>query len=259
MEAGISSGTLVERTIPRHIHLLQVTYPPRSVPDPFYTAAGMTDLHLAAGRGDIVQCYLLLQAKLFVDCRDSEGSTPLHYATYYGQLGATRFLMEHGADIYAVGHRYPSMGPMAWALSKGFNDVVTYLASVAASRDPTGKIEAIHLSSPPSVSANGPPAAISNTGVKFELHWVAQRGEAKKCLELLQQGVQVDCRDENGETPLHFATFYGSLTVTCMLVARGADINATSHRYPYGTPLEWARRQNHSKIRKYLVEMGAKY
>ncbi|KAH0559899.1 hypothetical protein GP486_003582 [Trichoglossum hirsutum] len=241
--------------VPHNIHLLQTTYPPRLVPEPFYTAAGMTDLHWAAGRGNVAQCYSLLRAGLSVDCRDGEGSTPLHYATYYGQLGATRLLVEHGADIYAVAHRYPKVGPMAWALSKGFSDVVSYLASTAVSRDPAaGGI----LPSPTGKSAKDTLAALPNIGVKSDLHWAAQRGEAKKCLELLLQGVHVDCRDENGETPLHFSTFYGSLTVTCMLVARGADINATSFGYPHGTPLEWARRQRHYKIVNYLVEMGAR-
>ncbi|KAH0542359.1 hypothetical protein FGG08_003204 [Glutinoglossum americanum] len=258
-EARVDSDIRDAPAIPRHIHLLQVMYPPRSVPDPFYTAPGMTDLHWAAGRGNVVQCYSLLQAGLFVDGRDSEGSTPLHYATYYGQLGATRFLVEHGADIHAVGRKHANVGPMAWAVSKGFSDVVSYLASVAVSRDPAaGGTEAVRLPPPTGKSADDTPATISNIGVKSELHWAAQRGEAKKCLELLLQGVHVDCRDENGETPLHFAAFYGSLTVTCMLVARGADINTTGFRYPHGTPLEWAKRQKHSKIEGYLVEMGAK-
>ncbi|KAI9770053.1 MAG: hypothetical protein M1839_003281 [Geoglossum umbratile] len=224
-----------------------------------YTTAGVTTLHLAAGRGDVIKCYALMDS-IFVDHRDSEGSTPLHYAAWYGQLGTTRLLVEYGADIYAIAQRYPLVTPMGWALSQGFSDVVEYLTRVAASpKQPAADTElgSVPRRSPDNMSA-ADARATSQTVVKSEFHLAAQRGEPRRCLELLSQGECVDCRDENGETPLHFAAWYGSLTVTCILVARGADINATSQKFPSGTPLRWAMSRNHYDIMKFLVDMGAR-
>jgi ankyrin repeat protein len=75
---------------------------------------------------------------------------------------------------------------------------------------------------------------------------------------MLLRGQDVMCRDESGETPLHYTAWYGSQPVTALLLSHGVDVNARSRRFPTGTPLRWARCQKYAETVTYLLKKGAK-
>ena len=57
----------------------------------------------AAKTGDVATIRTLVEAdKTLLDARDSDGSTPLHYAAWKGQPEVVTLLLELGADIQAV-------------------------------------------------------------------------------------------------------------------------------------------------------------
>lgn len=91
---------------------------------------------------------------------------------------------------------------------------------------------------------------------KTVLHWAAQAGDVVACRQLLADGMDVNFRDENDETPLHFSTWFGKLDATRFLVESGADINASSREYN-ATPLQWATSQHYEDICQYLRDNGA--
>jgi hypothetical protein len=91
---------------------------------------------------------------------------------------------------------------------------------------------------------------------KTFLHWAAQAGDDTSVRQLLAEGVPVDVRDENDETPLHFSTWHGRFRATRTLVEAGADVNASSRAYD-STPLQWAVSQGHGSIASYLRSHGA--
>ena len=65
---------------------------------------GTTPLHLAAARGRLGAVrFLVLEANVDIDAKDSDGSTPLHDATWgpYVSPEVVQFLLEHGADALA--------------------------------------------------------------------------------------------------------------------------------------------------------------
>ena len=64
---------------------------------------GSTPLHKASFSGQ-VECakYLLEEAAADVNYRDSKHATPLHIAAFKGQMETALLLIEHGADINAV-------------------------------------------------------------------------------------------------------------------------------------------------------------
>ena len=72
---------------------------------------------------------------------------------------------------------------------------------------------------------------------------------------LLDQGADVNARDERRRTALTEATFYGNTSVIKELLLRGADINAVSDE---GTPLEIAINTKHEAIVELLKHYGAK-
>lgn len=57
----------------------------------------------AAKHGDIPSIKTLLESDpKLIDARDTDGSTPLHCATWKGQIEAAEFLVKSGADVNAV-------------------------------------------------------------------------------------------------------------------------------------------------------------
>lgn len=91
---------------------------------------------------------------------------------------------------------------------------------------------------------------------KTFLHWAAQAGDEAAVQQLLDQGVPVDIREDNDETPLHFSAWHGRFRATRALVEAGADVNATSRAYA-STPVQWATQQGHRSIASYLRSQGA--
>lgn len=88
---------------------------------------------------------------------------------------------------------------------------------------------------------------------KFPFHRAARFGEIYVCQRLLGGGKNVDSRDQDGETPLHFAAWYGHAEVAELLIDNGADLNATGETYG-GTPLQWARQKGNVEIVRMLEE-----
>ena len=72
---------------------------------------------------------------------------------------------------------------------------------------------------------------------------------------LLDQGADVNARDERGRTALTEATFYGNAPVIKELILRGADLNGLSDE---GTALDIATSAKHEAIVELLRHYGAK-
>ena len=62
--------------------------------------------------------------------------------------------------------------------------------------------------------------------------------------------------DENGETALHLASYWGDSEIVKMLIEAGADVNAVNKDGE--TALYWASLKGHQEIIKILKEAGAK-
>ena len=86
-----------------------------------------------------------------------------------------------------------------------------------------------------------------------DLHCAAVANDATRAEELIRAGV--DARDDNQETPLHYAAQYKSDKVATLLIRAGADVNArNSHQW---TPLHYAARSNADKVAALLIRAGA--
>jgi hypothetical protein len=88
------------------------------------------------------------------------------------------------------------------------------------------------------------------------IHVAAHIGNMNRVKALLNQGVPVNTRTDDGWTPLHIAAKNGKLEVVKELLRRGARVNARNH-WGY-TPLHYAISWGHSRVAHVLVEAGAK-
>lgn len=169
-------------------------------------------LHIPAGR-DWVQgmesLKLLADEKFDIDVRDDRGYTTLHLASDYGRLRALKWLLKNGADP----NTQTDFGetPLDLAASKGHVDVVKHLANdakVAARESPLCKalVGGFH--------------ACQQLPVAIDEHLSVIR-----CLAA-HSNMDVNDKDESGETLLHVAGRYKRKEVFDLLVELGADAGA---------------------------------
>jgi ankyrin repeat protein len=91
--------------------------------------------------------------------------------------------------------------------------------------------------------------------MKVEWRDAAVRGNVEALERLLEQGVDVDARDQYGQTALMLAAFHGHTPAVRVLAARGADLN---WRAKYNlTALMLAAIGNHAEVVRALLDAGA--
>ena len=206
------------------------------------TGAGQPPLLLASKHNenpDVVQ--LLLERGADPTFITASGSTPLIGAVWeYPCEQAVRckrvlaLLLEHGADVD----------------SHDGTGVTAFHASIFVERD----IEVVRVLLDHGANVNGP----SDTNPRFlasSLHWAVSNKNIEIVELLLERGAEVDARDKNGETPLHWAVRTGppAPQLVQLLLRSGADINARD--YSGNSPL--LLREVDVELAVFLVENGA--
>ncbi|OPY79830.1 MAG: photosystem I assembly protein Ycf3 [Syntrophorhabdus sp. PtaU1.Bin058] len=83
----------------------------------------------------------------------------------------------------------------------------------------------------------------------------AINNNAKEVRVLADKGANVNTKDSDAYTALHWAAYYGNIDVVRALIEKGADVNAQNNRKQ--TPLHLAADKGHTNAAKLLVEKGA--
>ena len=87
------------------------------------------------------------------------------------------------------------------------------------------------------------------------LHHAAYWGKTEAAALLIQKGAKVNARDENLETPLHYAA-EDQADVAALLIQKGANVNARDNYQE--TPLHHAASRGMTGIAALLIQKGAK-
>ncbi|KAL3865979.1 hypothetical protein ACJMK2_043321 [Sinanodonta woodiana] len=88
------------------------------------------------------------------------------------------------------------------------------------------------------------------------LHVACQLGQARVVDALLETNLQIDLKNKNGVTPLHFALMYKNVEIAKRLIEKGCDINLSSGRLDK-TPLHISSEMGSKTIAEILIEKGA--
>ena len=235
---------------------------------------GMTPLHSAAERNSHAGVLAaLLEAGADPNGRDLDGITPLHMAaTNSDNEQIVTALVQAGADINARGPLGLTPLHMAWSHPGPGNRaaVVQELLSLGADRlalndggqiaDPThcnywDTDTFAHAAVPADFARCLEQGADVNARDERDntvLHRATGNEDASVIGVLLDAGAELETRNSNGLTPLHSAISNSNPAAVAALLQAGADINADAGSF-YGTPLTHAALQ----IRRYTSPRNA--
>ncbi|XP_054762967.2 transient receptor potential cation channel subfamily A member 1-like [Lytechinus pictus] len=235
------------------------------------TSTGLTPLHISARRGhEEITNILLTLGRADVHARDAENATALHAGAMSGNVAVCKLLVKHGADIRAKDVN--SMTPLMKAVVSGHVTLVDMFLErahqiglsieayindedidgntclhLAVSKRRSEVIQRLfgYRMSPNLVKKNG----------MGPLHIAAINGSTGVALHLIQNGAEIDMKDDEGMTPLHRATFYNQVETMALLIHEGAMINEIDN---IGfTPLLCAACKGHTPAGELLLSRGA--
>ena len=190
------------------------------------TSDGRTALHVATENGQDLVTELLIGEKASLEASDNAGRRPLHLATERGDEFAVKQLLKAGADVNAA--LADGQTPLTIALENQWDGLVEMMLKTAR-------------------------ADSSLEDGRSLLHLAAQTGNKSHILALLKNKKgDVNARDANKWTPLHFAVENGYLSVVEILLANGAFASALDKKG--WTPLHAAIQQRHLACATLLLQ-----
>ena len=255
------------------------------------TAASLVaqrDLRLveAVKRQDGQMARALLKQGIDVNATQGDGASALHWAVYRDDLAMADLLLRAGADVNAANDLGATLLALACANANGAM-VERLLAAGANPNTPvtpsgetplmtaarSGSVDAVKALLAYGASVNAAETAHGQTA----LMWAAANRHPVVVQALIEGEADVNARsqidrmvvmlmgqtertssgveiDGGGFTPLFFAARHGDLASAKLLIAAGADVNATT---PTKTSVPvFAAHSGHGEVAAYLLEKG---
>ena len=251
-----------------------------------------TPLHYAAQAGEREVVQLLIEADADLDCKDKDGETPtklaiandhidvvdllilkgaddsLHSSAYLGDLKKVKNFIESGIDVDAKGEY--GVTPLYLSLiNRLHKDVAEFLLEKGANPNTKDKVDATLLHAwawggDPDItkslieflaSKGADVNALQGVGRWTPLHSACYRGRGSVAKVLIDNGADVNTKDNRDRTPLHYTVRYKDLSTTSLLIAKGADVNA--QRNNGETPLLIAADCHDMELLELIISNGA--
>jgi ankyrin repeat protein len=230
-------------------------------------------LYDLARRGDVDQIKALLARGADVNAKDQWGATPLHAATIQGHEEVVKLLLTRGANINVQDNRRAT--PLHYALVTENELMIKLLIERHANLnvvDEEGQTPAATIMHEGYAGANqGPETAEARAshrrcaeiarillaaGANATIHLAAYAGDLEKVKSIVATGTDVNTRDKDGRTALHWAAVAGRKDVVVFLMDHGANPNAGEKRWGH-TPLHGAVRHGQTDVAEVLIAAGA--
>jgi cytohesin len=229
------------------------------------TEHGSTPLHVAVDNGLLQVVQLLLKEKADVNSACDDGITPLHVAARQGQREIAELLLSQGADINVRTKR--GVTPLLEASVNvdrsnvvlsgkdrpvNYRALAEFLISKGATEDLFTATALGHLRLlEEAFRANVDAGAMTDPFYDQRLlHWAARYNQTKVAELLLNHKVEINAKDQGGNTAIHEAAYYGSVDTVKLLRTHNADL--TLKNRDGETPYEAAVRLGHTDVARLL-------
>jgi ankyrin repeat protein len=227
-------------------------------------ASGPIDRRLANAveHHDAKQVRSLLAQQVDVNVAQADGTTALHWATYWDDLETADLLIRAGARVNVAN----DLGVTSLSLACGNANAAMVWRLLAAGADPdlapsgetplmacarTGSAAAVMelLTYGADVNAKEPEL------LQTPLMWAASQGHKEVVQTLIDYGADLPARSKAGFAPLLFAAREGHQSVAQALLAAGAKVNETAN--DGSSALLVATVRGHVAFARWLLEHGA--
>ena len=194
---------------------------------------GQTALHLASLHGHNETVKLLIEARLQpeIDTADTLGNTPLILASKNGHLAVVELLLDQGANMDLTNDKEDGHTALYHATSNGHEktaELIVYKAKGTRIKD-----------------------------ISQVLLLAAQKGfylVCERCVDSITE-YEVNSKDDDGYTALHYAAKNGHVNIVSLLVEHGARVNTKTNND--STPLALAVSAGRGHVVRPLLEAGA--
>ena len=226
-----------------------------------------TPLHYAARDGRQEVALLLINAGANINAVDQENSTALHFAVKNGHAPIVQSLVLNGADVN-VRDADRQRTPLHYAVQNGQMEMVWMLMlggaaidaadadgmtplHLAVTNNRTNLVE-VFLSSSAEVNVD-----VRDKQLKTPLHYAARDGIDEAATILIHNGTDLNAVDVDGNAALHFAASNDDAALVELLITRGAKIDIENGKGE--TPLWQALRSGVEKVHaaRVLMRYGA--
>jgi len=211
----------------------------------------------AAECGNIQDIALFIENDTDINSKDKDEWAPLHFATRYNSsVKILEYIIAQGADVNAKSK--DGKTPLDVATTKEKKRILCEamgLSDVSSIFEAakSGTIEDIV-----SYIENGTDVNVKDKETDTPLHYAAQYNSSVKILEyLVSQGADINAGNKHGLTPLHYAAGYNrNIEILKFLVFQGGDVNVKDDSNL--TPLHYAAGYNNNiEVLEYLISLGA--
>ena len=167
---------------------------------------------------------------------NTEHSTPLHLASYFGGFKVAQLLLNRGVNINVRDAQCRT--PLHEALTNLSNTVEDYF------------VDAVRF-----LLDHGADVEAEDNNHSTPLHVISEYGNVGAARLLLEHGARVDALDKDHSTPLHVASPRGNVEIARLLLEHGADVHALDGNR--STPLHVASESGSVEVARLLLEHGA--
>lgn len=166
------------------------------------TEYGDTPLHKAVIYKNVYAVELLLEKNVNINAKNNHGESPLYLAVLSDIFQIAKMLVEHGALIDDE-----DKSPIAVAISNDRADIMELFLSHGVSVD-------------------------DKVGNNYFLHFAINNGADKVTKLLLDKGADYSIVNENGESLLYMAVYYGNLEIAELIINATKPSTTENNTYP---------------------------
>ncbi|QJT94912.1 ankyrin repeat domain-containing protein [Wolbachia endosymbiont of Diaphorina citri] len=214
---------------------------------------GWTPLHFAASSNKFDIVKLLFDKNANIKARDTYGNTPLHMAAQYSsKLEIVKFLLDK--DINSINDiTNNGWTPLHVAIQGNKLNTVELLLDRGADTEVRDIYNQTSLDLATRKGYLDIAGILKQVQRGKELLTAVQGVDRNKIVDLIRLGVNLEVKDNGGNTPLCISSLIGKLDIVGYLVSKGANVNAKNKDGK--TPLDIARDKGYNNIVNYLEEV----